>query len=95
MKIKYIPDASARGDFFSDYEILDIERSWSPGGEYFHTRTTSKKKEIECYYEQITLQEREKILRWLDRRTSGELIFDDRPYAAYYVRPTKKIEFKD
>lgn len=95
MKVKYVPDASARGDFFSDYEILDLERSWNPGGEYFHTRVTSKKKEIECYYEQITLSEREKILKWLDRRTSGKLIFDDRPYAAYFVRPTKKIEFKD
>ena len=95
MKVYWTPDAAERGDFFSEYEILDMERSWIPGGEYFHTRVTSKKIELECYYEQVTLAEREKILKWLDRRTSGKLIFDNRPYAAYFVRPSKKIEFKD
>ena len=95
MKVYWTPDASERGDFFSEYETLDMERSWIPGGEYFHTRVSSKKKELECYYEQVTLAEREKILKWLDRRTSGKLIFDNRPYAAYFVRPSKKIEFKD
>lgn len=95
LKVYWTPDAQERGDFFSEYEILDLERSWIPGGEYFHTRVTSKKKELECYYEQVTLAERERILKWLDRRTSGKLIFDNRPYAAYFVRPSKKIEFKD
>ena len=51
--------------------------------------------EISCYYEEITVVQREAIIRWLDRRTSGDLIFDDRKYASYHVRPTKKIEFKD
>lgn len=84
-----------RGDFYPEYEVASIDRSWTPGGEYFHTRVTSRVKELECFYEQITIAERERILRWLDRRTSGKLIFDERPYAAYFVRPTKKIEFKD
>jgi len=75
--------------------VLDYDKAWFPGGEYYHTRVKTKKKEITCYYEQITIAEREDILRWLDRRTSGELIFDDRPYAVYTVRPTKKIAFKD
>lgn len=51
--------------------------------------------EVSCYYEEITISQREAIIRWLDRRTSGDLIFDDRKYASYHVRPTKKIEFKD
>jgi len=84
-----------RGDFYPDFEVSSIDRTWIPGGEYFHTRVVNRVKELECFYEQITLAEREKILRWLDRRTSGKLVFDDRPYAAYFVRPTKKIEFKD
>lgn len=91
----YIPDAAARGDFFSDFDVLDMERAWSSGGEYFHSRVKTRVFELSCYYEEITIKQREAIIRWLDRRTSGELIFDDRSYATYNVRPTKKIEFDD
>ena len=48
MKIYYIPDDNARGDFLSDFEILDMEKSWNAGGEYFHTRVTTKIKELDC-----------------------------------------------
>lgn len=95
MKVFWTPDASARGDFFTDTTVLALEKSWAPGGEYFHTRAATRKWDLECQYEQITYAEREQILRWLDWRSGGELIFDDRPYASYYVRPTKKIDFKD
>ena len=93
--VYYIPDASARGDFFADYEIVDMDRAGRDGGEYYYTRVKTRVRNLDCYYEQITFETREKILRWLDRRTSGELIFDERSYATYHVRPTKKIEFKD
>lgn len=95
LKVKYIPDENERGDFHSDYEVIDLERGWFPGGEYFKPRVKTKVFELSCYYEYITWAEREAILRWLDRRTAGELIFDNRPYASYKVRPSKKIEFKD
>ena len=95
LKVKYIPDAIERGDFYADFETIHIERSWFAGGEYFKSRVKTRVFELSCYYEQITREDREAILRWLDRRTSGELIFDERPYASYRVHPTKKIEFKD
>lgn len=95
LKVKYIPDAIERGDFYTDFEVIGIERSWFAGGEYFKARTKTKVFDLSCYYEYITRAEREAIIAWLDRRTSGELIFDERPYASYKVRPSKKIEFKD
>lgn len=95
MKVIYVPDASARGDFFADYEMIDMEKSWNDGGECYKPRIKSRKKELDCYYEDITIAEKERILRWIDCRTSGELVFDSRPYAVYHVCPTKKIEFKD
>ena len=95
MKVIYVPDASARGDFFADYEMIDMEKSWNDGGECYKPRIKSRKMELDCYYEDITIAEKERILRWLDCRKSGELIFDNRSYARYYVCPTKKIEFKD
>lgn len=81
LKVRYIPDPLERGDYFSDYEVIDEERSWFPGGDFYKTRVKSKVKSIECYYEQVTKGEKDKIIRWLDRRTSGKLWFDDRPYA--------------
>lgn len=95
MGVYFIPDATERGDQYADYEVLDFERAWRPGGEYFHTRVKTRVFNLSCYYEDITIAQKEAIIRWLDRRTEGDLIFDERPYATYFVRPTKKIEFKD
>lgn len=93
--IRYVPDETERGDFFSPFEVIDTERAWNDGGEYFKTRIKSRDFSLSCYYENITYAQREKIIRWLDRRTSGELVFDERPYASYFVRPTKTITVKD
>lgn len=51
--------------------------------------------DLTCVYEELALAQREEIVQWFDRRTSGELVFDDRPYASYMVRPTGKIRFED
>ena len=37
----------------------------------------------------------EQIVRWLDRRTSGRLVFDERPDVYYDVVPSAKIEFEE
>lgn len=95
MGVRYTPDPIERGDFYPDFDVLDLERSWNSGGEYFHSRVKTRVFNLSCYYDEITIEQREAILRWLDRRTSGSLVFDARPYASYHVRPTKKIEFKD
>lgn len=50
---------------------------------------------LTCVYEELALAQREEIVQWFDRRMSGELVFDDRPYASYMVRPTGKIRFED
>lgn len=51
--------------------------------------------DLTCVYEELTLAQREEIVQWFDRRMSGELVFDDRPYASYTVRPTERIRFED
>lgn len=95
MHLGFIPDASGRGDLVSGYSVIGADRSWAPGSDYYTTRTTTRNFELKCFYEMITRREREDILRWIDRRTSGELIFDDRPYAKYTVRPSKAPAIKD
>lgn len=49
---------------------------------------------LDCFVEDITEAQREGLLQWLDRRTAGQLIFDDRPFVAYAVRPVKRVEIK-
>ncbi len=44
--------------------------------------------------EGITEETQQRMLRWLDRNTAGDLIFDHKPYVAYAVRPVKRIEIK-
>lgn len=95
MHIGYIPDAGDRGDLVSDYAVVSADRSWAPGADYYTTRTKVREFKLKCFYEMITRREREEILRWIDRRTSGYLIFDDRPYARYTVRPNKAPDIKD
>lgn len=95
MKLIYVPGPEDRGDFYSDYKVISQERSWYPGGEYFHSRVGSREFTLSCFYDMITRAEREAILRWFDRRTSGNLVFDERPYVSYFVRPTKVSKFKD
>ena len=95
LKINYVPDAAKRGEIMTDYEVLDNERSWFPGGDYYKARVKSKLFELPCYYEDITRKEFENIAKWVACDTKGYLIFDQRPYARYFVVPTKRIEPRD
>lgn len=93
--VYYVPDATGRGDLFTDYSTIDSERSWFDGGNYFKTRVKTKVFKLDCFYDRIDYATREKMIRWLDRRTSGTLVLDERPYAEYFVRPTATPEPKD
>lgn len=95
LHVKYIPKETQRGDIMSDYETISSERSWVAGGDYYRARVKSRVFELPCYYEDLSRKELEDMVKWLDRRTSGYLIFDERPYARYFVRPTKRIEPKN
>ena len=95
MKVGYAPKDRARGEIMANYDVLDSERNWVPGGDWLGEHAKSRTMELECWYEYLTDRERNEIARWLDRRTAGWLIFDERPHARYYVRPTKAIEPRD
>ena len=95
LHVHYIPKESQRGDRMSDYEVLDDARSWFSGGDFYRSRVKPRVFELPCYFEDLTNKEVNDIIKWLDRRTSGFFVFDDRPYARYFVRPTKRIEPKE
>ena len=93
--VMYVPSADEMGDFFSDYEVISDEHSWADGGAYFKSRVKPRVFTLSCFYDRVDEKKLEEIIRWLDRRTSGELIFDSRPYASYFVHPTKRISVND
>lgn len=85
----HIPDASANWFQSPDFAVQTDDIAWRDGSFYYNTRRKARTFTITCFFEDVTLQGRERIRRWLDAKQSGWLIFDDRPYVKYYVRPSK------
>ena len=92
---RYIPDEKQISDLMSRYEQFAKDFEARDGGYYFGERQPPKEFELPCYYEDIDKKTMEQIVRWLDRRTSGHLVFDERPDVYYDVVPSAKIEFED
>lgn len=90
----YIPDESTLFDDKVDFEVYDDEPGWKSGGLYYGTRVKPREFVLSCFFEDITREQKEKMMQWLDRKTSGDLIFDARPFVRYKVRPTKKVNGK-
>ena len=90
----YIPDASGNWFVSPDIEIGKDETSWRDGNYYYHTKRKARTFTLNCYFEDVDLNGRERIRRWLDENGSGWLIFDDRDCVKYFVRPSKTVTGK-
>lgn len=77
------------------YDVEELDGGFTDGGLYVGNRVKARDFALDCYYEGITLDMREGLMRWLDRNTMGALIYDDKPYVYYDVRPVKRIEIKE
>lgn len=77
-----------------DFTVDQVEMSDRDGGYFYGTKAKIRQFVLECYFENISIAEREKIRRWLGRDTSGKLIFDSRPFIYYNVRPTRVVDGK-
>lgn len=85
--IEYIPNAQDRWFPEGEFQIYSKDIDWRHGGYYFGNKVNIRKINLKCYFEEITIKQREKIRRWLGRNTSGKLIFDDMPFMYFDVRP--------
>ena len=74
------------------YTVDDMEREGSDGGFYIGNQVKPRDFSLDCYVEEITAEQREGLMQWLDRNTSGTLVFDHRPHVHYEVHPIKRIE---
>lgn len=85
--VKYIPDASDRWFEGPAFEVYDTDVPWHPGGHYYGNKVKIRSFSLNCWFDQITIKQREQIRSWLGRNTSGDLIFDDMPFVKWKVRP--------
>ena len=89
--IDYIPDAEDRWFRGADFDVYDADVSWKHGGYYYGNKAKNREFNIKCYFEEITVKQREDIRKWLHRDTKGTLIFDDMPFVYWNVRPTNIV----
>ena len=85
----YAPNAAARMLSTPSYKPNTQAVTAHPGAYWYGNTVDARVFTLECYYEDATVAQTEEILQWLDRNSHGQLIFDDRPYVYYLVRPSK------
>ena len=91
----YIPDAADRWFSSPDFEVYEKEVPGRDGGYTYGSRAKIRTISLKMYFEDITIEKRERIRAWLDRETMGELVFDDKPFVVYRsVRPKKTLAGK-
>lgn len=92
--VYYVPDADARWFKEAEYETYKKEVSWRHGGYRYGAFAKIREITVACYFEEITIATREQIRQWLRRDSSGQLIFDERPFVYYNVRPANVVPGK-
>lgn len=92
--IYYVPDAEDK--WFSDPEFDTAKKdvAWKDGGYFYGTYAKIRTFQLKCFFEEIDIATREKIRRWLGRNTSGQLVFDDKPFVYFNVRPSDIVPGK-
>ena len=90
----YVPDAEDK--WFSDPEFDTVKKdvTWKDGGYFYGTYAKIRTFQLKCFFEEIDIATREKIRRWLGRNTSGKLVFDDKPFVYFNVRPSDIVPGK-
>lgn len=90
--VGYAPKADVRWWDDPSFETEKKEIAWRHGGYWYGTTVNIREIKLECYFEEITMATREKIRKWLGRTTSGKLVFDQRPFVYYNVRPESIVQ---
>ena len=80
---------SPEDKWFNDpeYNVYSDDVDWKNGGYYYGSSVKSRKFTIQCYFEEIDIATRQRIKQWVKNGTYGTLIFDDKPFVYWNVRP--------
>lgn len=89
--VEYVPNQNDRWFQGPDWEVYEADINWKNGGYYYGNSAKIRTFQIKCYFEEITIKQREDIRKWLHRDTSGRLIFSNMPFVYWNVRPTRLV----
>lgn len=95
MHVKYAPTESERAGFFAQYNMDAAEFTTKDGGMFHGSTLKPLEMKLPCFYEEITITERERIFTWLEHKNHGRLIFDERPFCYYDVVPGDSLDLKE
>ena len=87
--LTYIPAAEDRMLSVPDYKPTTKTVTAHPGAYWYENTVSQRDFVLNCLFEDVTEEVLERILQWVDRESYGKLIFDERPYIYYLVRPSK------
>lgn len=59
----HIPAASERGQDMPAYDVEELDNGYADGGLYVGNRVKARNLSLGCYYESITLEMREGLMR--------------------------------
>ena len=90
--VEYVPDPKARWEASPEFDVYEEDVAGHDGGYYYGNSAKIRRFTLQCFFEDIPMETREDIRSWLGRNTSGRLIFDNKPFVYYNVRPSKIVE---
>lgn len=92
--VYYVPDAEDKWFTDPEFDVAKKDVAWRNGGYFYGTYAKIRTLQLKCFFEEVDIATREKIRRWLGRNTSGRLVFDNKPFVYYNVRPSDVITGK-
>lgn len=81
--LEYIPNEKDMMPFLASYKMQEEAVTGRHGGYYYGETVGIQTRKLECFFEDMTQETMEGLLRWMSRGSSGKLIFDDRPEVYY------------
>lgn len=72
-----------------EFDVYDKDVEWRHGGYWYGAKARKRTFTIKCLFEEIDIATREKIKQWVRRDSAGQLVFDDKPFVYWDVRPGK------
>ena len=88
--LRYIPDRNDRFPSVPDFSMIDTEVTGRAGGYVYGTKVSARTFDLDCFYEDLSIEQVENIIRWISREQKGRLVFDDRPWVYYDVYVSAK-----
>lgn len=88
----WIPNNTEWHIWETPFKTVERANDSQDGSNWQGNTANPKAMELPCCFEHITEAQLTRLLGLFDKDTSGKLVFDERPWIEYFVRPVKMAE---